>query len=357
MRVVAHNGARIWGGAERATVALLSGLSERGHDVVLLCNDALVREEAEFRGIRSEISVVGGDIAFHHAIRLARVLRKQRPDAVIVGTYKKLFHVALAAKLARVPRVIARVGLESDTPRSLKYRIALRRWVHGVVVNARRMASPFSELSGFDARNVRVIPNSVSSTGEVPPSAKVRHELGIPDDDFVIGTIARLAKQKRLDRLIEATSFIENAHCIIAGEGAMRSMLEGKARHFGVQQRVHFLGHRDDVRDVADSLDVFVVASDSEGLSNAMLEAMERGKPVVSTGVSGAEDALLADRDGSAAGIVTAFSAEAIAGAVKLLADDPELRNAMGRTARDRARRRFSRDSMLSAWEEFLAAR
>ena len=356
MLIIAHNGARIWGGAERATVALLAGLSERGHDVLLLCNDSLVAREAAKRGVRSEVCVVGGDIAFHHAIRLARVLKRRRPDVFIIGTYKKLFHASLAARMSGVPRVIVRVGLESDTPRSFKYRFALRRWVDGVVVNSSRIAAAFRGLPRTGAHNVRVIPNSVPGTALSGRSAKVRRELGIPEKTFVIGTIARLAKQKRIDRLIETASLLDGVQCIIAGEGTRRPEAEAKIRELEIQDRVHLLGNRDDVTDVADALDIFVVASDSEGLSNAMLEAMERGIPVVSTDVSGAEDALGPDGSGRSAGIITGFTATALAGAIERLARDTDLRHSMGHEARRRAETRFSRAAMLSAWEEFLAA-
>lgn len=355
MRIVAHNGAKIWGGAERATVALLAGLAERGHDVLLLCNDAIVADEASSRGVPAQICIVGGDLTLHHAFRLARVLRRKRPHAFIVGTYKKLFYASLAAKVAGVPRVVARIGLESDTPRNLKYRIALRRWTDGVVVNARRIAGSFTAIQGLDNGKLRVIPNFVSVTPGYERSIDVRREEKIPGDAFVIGTVARLAKQKRIDRLIEATSLIPDIHCVIAGEGAMRPMLEAKVRDLGIGSRVHLLGNRDDVTGVLDSLDVFVVASDSEGLSNAMLEAMARGVPVVSTDVSGADDALARDAEGQAAGIITSFSPPAIAVEVKRLMNDAELRQAMGQEGRERAQTRFSRNAILRAWEEFLA--
>ena len=356
MRIVAHNGARIWGGAERATVALLKGLSERGHDVLLLCNERVVADQASARDIPAEICVVGGDIAFHDVFRLARVLKRERPDVFIVGTFKKLFLASLAAKLAGVPRVIARIGLESDTPRSFKYRFALRRWTDGVVVNARRISRGFTGLHGFDDEKVCVIPNFVLAT-QSARSMTVRGELGISSEQFVIGTVARLARQKRIDRLLEATSLLPDVHCIIAGDGAMRPMLEARMRELGIGSRAHLLGNRDDVRDVIDSLDVFVVASDSEGMSNAMLEAMERGVPVVSTDVSGAEDALAPDGSHRAAGVITDFDASEIARELKRLAGDAALLRSMGDEGRARARTRFSRDASLAAWESFLRAR
>ena len=352
MRIVAHNGARIWGGAERATVSLLSGLQGRGHDVLLLCNDPLVASEAASRGVPSRICAIGGDVMLHHALRLARVLEQIAPDAFIVGTYKKLFLATLGARLAHVPRIVARVGLESDTPRSRKYKIALRRWTDGVAVNARRIVAPFAELEGFGPEKVALIWNSVATESYESGSGGVRRELGIRGDEFVIGTVARLAKQKRLDRLIRALQKLPGAHCIIAGDGSARTGLQQIAVGAGVADRVHFLGNRADVHDIIDALDVFVLTSDSEGMSNAMLEAMAHGRPVVSTDVSGAEDALSGP---PAAGIIVGFDDVAVARAISTLRDDPRLRESMGRAGKERVMREFSREAMLDAWEKFLA--
>jgi glycosyltransferase involved in cell wall biosynthesis len=169
--------------------------------------------------------------------------------------------------------------------------------------------------------------------------------------------MARLAIQKRIDRLIEVTKLLpSDVHVVVAGDGTRRDYLEKLARRTGVAGRVHFLGHRDDKDAVYDALDVFVITSDSEGLSNAMLEAMTRGLPIVSTPVSGADDALLADGSGSPAGIVAGFSAQSIADAIRDLINSPEKRHAMGSVARDRALNAFSLDRMLDKWEAFLAA-
>ena len=354
MRIVAHNAARIWGGAERATVLLLRGLADRGHDVMLLCNTKLVAEHAIAQGVPAQICVIAGDLSLHHAFRLSRVLRKLEPDVFIVGTFKKLFLASLGARLAHVPRTVARVGLETDTPRSWKYRKALRSWVDGVVVNAQRMTKPFVELQGFDAGDVRVIWNGVRPPQPRHEPGAVRRELGLPDDVFVIGTVSRLAKQKRIDRLIDVVALLPGVQCIVAGDGPRRKALEEHICRMKVADRVHFLGERDDTADVIDALDVFVVSSDTEGLSNAMLEAMSRSRPIVSTPVSGADDALASDSKDSPAGSVTDFTPQSIAEAIAQLRDDRPRRTALGESARRRADSRFSLDRMLDSWEEFL---
>jgi glycosyltransferase involved in cell wall biosynthesis len=298
---------------------------------------------------------VGGDIALTHAFRLSRALERHKPDVFVIGTYKKLYLATMGARLAHVPRTIVRVGLESDTPRSLKYRIALKRWIDGIAVNARRMVDPFASLGGFDASKIRVIWNGVDARHRPADPMRIRQELGIPAHQFLIGTVARLAIQKRIDRLLEVTQLLPDVICIIAGDGTRRDELAEKAKSLGVEERVRFLGHREDVGDVFAALDVFVVTSESEGLSNSMLEAMSYGVPVVSTDVSGAEDALGPDAEGSTAGFVTGFEPQSIADAIVLLKGDPELRGTMTRIARRRTINQFSTEQMLASWEEFLA--
>jgi glycosyltransferase involved in cell wall biosynthesis len=354
MFVAAHNGARIWGGAERATALLLAGLQGRGHRVLLLCNDDFVARRAGEMGVPTRIVELGGDGALHHALRLAAVLREPRPDAFIVGTFRKLFLAALGARLAQVPRVVVRVGLETDTPRRVKYRLVLARWVDAVVVNATRIRAPFDALPGLGPKRVFVIHNGV-----VPPERRqapgaVRARLGIAADAPVVGAVARLAAQKRLDRLLRAVAALSGVHCVIAGDGEERASLAALAEALGIAGRVHLLGHRDDTGDVLGALDVFVVSSDREGLSNAMLEALAAGVPVVSTPVSGADDALEPFPEGIAPGIVVGSSDDDLASALRQLLGDADLRARMAEAARRRAAGRFGFEAMLDRWEAVL---
>jgi glycosyltransferase involved in cell wall biosynthesis len=321
---------------------------------MLLCNDELVRAKSEERGVSAELCPIGGDVALFHAWRVKHALSRLGADAFIVGTYKKLFLASLGAHLARVPRIVARVGLETDTPRSRKYRFALRRWIDGVAVNSERMVESFASLDGFGREKVTLIHNGVLPPGRADPDRSLRAELGIPLTAFVVGAVARLAKQKRLDRLIEAVALADGeVHCIVAGDGEERERLRDLAtsRHLG--QRIHFIGQRENPAHVLGAMDAFIITSDREGLSNAMLEAMAHGLPVISTSVSGAADALGGDNP---AGIITGFAAADIAAAIERLRTDRVARDGMGREARERAMTRFSFDTMLDRWEAFLAA-
>lgn len=356
MYVVAHNGAHIWGGAERATALLLAGLTERGHHVLLLCNDARVATRAAEIGVPTRLLPLGGDIALTDAASLAGFLRRERPDVLLIATFKKMWLAALAGRLAGVRRIVVRVGLESDRPRSWKYRFVLRRWVSAVVVNAARMRGSFLALPGWDASCVVTIHNGVRTPPRRGAPGAVRSALGIPADAPVVGAVGRLARQKRYDRLLRALTLLApETHCILAGDGPLRDELASLAAELGLQGRVHFLGQREDTGDVLDALDVFVLCSDQEGMSNAMLEALAAGVPVVSTPVSGADEALDPLPDRTLPGRVVPFEVEPLATALGELLGAPDLRARMAAAARARADERFSFDAMLDRWERVLS--
>lgn len=356
MFIAAHNGAHVWGGAERGTSLILAGLRERGHRVLLYCNDPRVAREAERLGVPTAILPLGGDIAVPHAVRFARELRLRAPDALLLGTFKKLWLGALAGRLAGVPRVVARIGLETDTPRNLKYRLVMTHWIDAIVLKADDVRERYEAvLPTVPAERIVTIHGGIEPRPLLRPPGSIRRELDIPGSAVVVGSVGRLVEQKRYDRFVRALSLLpDTVQGILAGEGADRSALESLAEGAGVGSRVHFVGHREDIGDILDALDVFVVSSDREMLSFAMLEAMAGGVPVVSTPVSGAREALERDAGGDPPGEIVDFSVEALSDALARLGSDPERRHRMGRAAAERARERFGFERMLDAWERVL---
>ncbi|HEX8393472.1 MAG TPA: glycosyltransferase [Longimicrobium sp.] len=358
MFVVAHNGARLFGGAERGVARILEGLQRRGHRVLMICTDHGVAARVQELGVPVRVVPLGGDIALHHAFGLARVLRALRPDVLMIGTFKKVAWAALAGRMARVPRIVLRIGLETDLPRSLKYRISIPR-VHTVVLKADDVRPRWrAALPGFAEERLVTIHGAVEPPVRRGPPGAVRAELGLAADTPVIGAVARLARQKRFDRLLRAFATLPpHVHCILAGDGEQRAEVEALAKSLGIHDRLHLLGHRDDVGDVLAALDVFVVTSDKEMLAFAMLEALAAGVPVVSTPVSGAREALEPLPDGTAPGVVTGWEDAEIAAALAALLADSGRRARMAEAAVRRARERFGYERMLDEWEAVLAAK
>lgn len=361
LRIAAHISAAEWGGAERRSLALLAGLARRGHDVVIYCNTERIAGKAREAGLAAVISPLRGDVMVGNALAFARRLRQQRPDVLLLITFRRLLLGALAGRLARVPRIISRVGLASDVARSAKYRLVLRRWGDDVVVNAESLRQPFIASLPHDADvRVHVIPNGVQPRDGMSPSDPImsredaRAEMGLPPDAPVIGSVARLVKQKRLDRLLEASATLDGVHTVVAGDGYLRGELEQLAARHGIGDRVHFVGHREDIAVVHRALDVYVVTSDQEGMSSGMLEAMAAGVPIVSTPVSGAAEAVEGEQR---CGIVAGFDTASLTEAIRSLLSDPARRRAYGAAAAAVARGRYGFDAMVDRWESLLLRR
>ena len=358
MFILAHNASAILGGGEIGTALLLAGLQRRGHRVLMLLRDAEMAERvASAYGIPTGVARIGGDAVLPDAFRLAARIRRERPDAVILTTFKKVLLAGLGARLAGAPFVVQRIVLQGDTPaRGARYRLAIRRFVDEVALNADAMRPAF--LAGdprLDPAKVITILDGVRAPESTREPGAVRRELGIPADAFVVGCVARLARQKRFDRLLRALALLpEPVHALIAGEGEELEPTRALAAELGMADRVHFPGFRADVGDVLAAMDLFAVSSDREGLANAMLEAMATGLPVVSTEVSGAREALDPAEGEPRAGLVTPMDERALAESIGTLLRDPSMRRALGDAGRGRAERRFGEGRFLDDWERLL---
>ncbi|MDP2959102.1 MAG: glycosyltransferase [Longimicrobiales bacterium] len=356
LRIAAHNGALTYGGGEKWIVLLLQGLQARGHTAHLFCNGPEVAGRAKAEGVSASLGVLGGHAMLPHAWRFSRQLRRFRPDALLLSTFRKAWLGGMAGRWAGVPRVVSRIGLDTDLPgKHWTYRLAFCRWVDAVVVNAdgiRRDA--LSGLPGYPEERLATVYDGVRLRGPVPLCDEARASLGLPAELPLVGAVARLTAQKRLDRLLDALALLPGAHVALAGEGEAEGALRARAQELGLEGRVHFLGYREDVQTVLGALDVFVVTSEREGMANAMLEAMAAGVPVVSTPVSGAAEALAPDREGRAPGLIVEPDARALAEALGGLLDVRAARLAMGAEGRRRAAARFGYEAMLDAWEGVL---
>ncbi|MCG6957020.1 MAG: glycosyltransferase [Gemmatimonadetes bacterium] len=356
LRVAAHNGARTYGGGEKWTVLLLRGLSERGHRVHLFCNFEEIAERARAEGVDASVAVLGGHLALWQAWAFASRLRAFAPDALLVSTFKKVWLAGFAAHRAGVARVVSRIGLDSDLPgKHWTYRLAFRRWVDAALVNAEGIRREVVRtLPRYDPARVATVYDGVAAPHASLGRREARAALGLPHDVPVIGSVTRLSRQKRLDRLLGAMALLPRIHCALAGVGELEDQLRSQVRTLGLEDRVHFLGYRSDVGIVLAALDAFVLTSDREGMANAMLEAMAAGVPVVSTPVSGADEALAPDGNGQAPGVIVEGAPPALAAALRGVLDDAAARSAMSEEGRRRAREWFGYRRMVDAWEGVL---
>jgi sugar transferase (PEP-CTERM/EpsH1 system associated) len=179
----------------------------------------------------------------------------------------------------------------------------------------------------------------------------------LPDDALVIGTVGRLAEVKDQATLIRAFKLILERRSspkirfrlIIAGDGPLRRKLEELVSELGMGDVVWMAGNRDDIPDILKLLDIFVLPSLGEGISNTVLEAMATALPVVATRVGGNPELV---EDGVNGYLVVPDDAESLAKAINQLMDNEELRDSMGRAGLKKVREQFHWDSTV---ENYLA--
>ncbi len=285
--------------------------------------------------------------------RTVRWLRDLRPDVVHTYQCRPGIFGTVAAKFAGVPVII--VSKRSFDKQS--------RWLEGLWRRTNRLASAVlvnSEAlareakSQGDAGKVVMIPCGVDTEHFSPQDSRAaKATLGVGADRLVVGSVGRMIARKGHRYLLEAAARLEKEgiefDVLLVGDGPEREPLLGMARHLGLERRVHFLGDRPDVRACLAAMDVFVLPSLHEGMSNALLEAMAMAKPVVVTDGPGNEEVVT---DGVSGLVVKAGDAEALATGLMSLIGDSSLCQRLGRGAREHVEARFSRAAMVERFAE-----
>lgn len=181
---------------------------------------------------------------------------------------------------------------------------------------------------------------------------RIRQELGLAAEDFVVGNVGRLALQKGQRHLIGAMPAlleqVPRAHAVIAGGGDLEEYLRDLATEVGVAERVHVLGPRRDVPALMHAVDVFAMPSIWEGFGLVLLEAMAAGRPIVASRVATIPEVVL---DGETGVLVPPGDPQALAEALARLANDPQLATQLGEAGRERLRCHFSIDKMVGDTE------
>jgi glycosyltransferase involved in cell wall biosynthesis len=364
MKLVIQNGSRVWGGNEKWLATLAAGLVARGHTVVVSCPRGAVRDRLGEMGIATTGVRPRGVLDVVTGLGFALWLRRERPDALLLTSWRPLAWGAWAGRRARIPRVVVRLGIVREHPRRGGRARAFRRWVDAMIVNSSEIRDVWlRSAADYPAGRVHVVMNGIRARDAGRPALRerLRAELGTSPGTLLIGGAGHLAPRKGFDLLLRAfaEAALPDARVVIAGGGDYLAELRAMADELGISGRVHFLGHRDDGPDVIAGCDVFVLGSRNEGMANVMLEAMVAGVPVVATDVSGVRRALAAEPGTAPAGWIVppdhpAAMADALRDVAQALA--AEAAHVGGRTAEAlrRIRERFGVERMVAECEAIL---
>ncbi len=230
-----------------------------------------------------------------------------------------------------------------------KYLRALRqtgRWVDAVICNSQAVAAITSEMEGIESKRVNVIYNGYPET--TLPIKVQQHRVDDKERPVVIGIVANLRPIKRIHDLIEATAgLISDGHHVelrVVGGGDQSPYLS-QIRSLGIESSVSLLGSQADPERHIRAFDIAVLCSETEGFSNALIEYMRCGKPVVCTRTGGNPEIV---EDGVAGYLVPVGDVPALSTYLRMLVNDPDLRARMGQASYAQVRHRYSIDTMLT---------
>ncbi|MBE7542295.1 MAG: glycosyltransferase family 4 protein [Bryobacteraceae bacterium] len=361
-----------FGGGTLVIAQLGRAAAALGWQPYVLTTDAEAQAYYHERGI----SVVAKDVVRRsiHPLRdviglfrLVRILRDQRFDAVHTHTSKGGMVGRMAAWLARTPIIVHTVhgfafheqsGWFARMAYSALERLA-SHWCDAIVCVSQFHADWALQLGIGNPAKVFAIPNGVEALPKFSSysAARARLALKVPPETTLLFSMGRLASQKGFPWLIDAVAILRKTcsrpvELAIAGEGPLSDELREHARTRGILEHVHFLGFRRDIPELLAASDIVVLPSLWEGLSIALLEAMRAGRPIVTTTI---ESNLEVAGHGEVALLVPPKDAEALAGAVVRLIEDPGLRTRLADEAQRVLVEHYSEDRVVAAYRDLYA--
>ncbi len=334
------------GGAQAYVAALAQALAREYDVVVAAGGDGFLGEASRRAGVRyvSLRHLRRPLHPLHDALALGELFllfRRERPLVLHANSSK-------AGILGRLAGLAARVPVRLFTVHGWAFKAHEGR-ASTAYLWADRAMSPLTTTTicvahgerdaGLRARTCRPARTVVIHNGV--PLDRPRRSPGPASRPATIVSVGRLRAPKDFVTLVRAMAALEpgSARLRIAGDGPERAALAAEVGRLGLDESVELLGTRTDVPELLAGADVFVLASDSEGLPMSVLEAMAAGLPVVASAVGGVPELV---RDGETGVLVPPRDSAALARALAPIVGDPELRDRLGDAGRRRVEREFS---------------
>jgi glycosyltransferase involved in cell wall biosynthesis len=366
LRIVFLIGALDVGGTERQLVELASRLDKRRFSVVIYCLTSFgpLADEARERGVNVRSAELRGLRPWTHPLRLtrrivrmARELRGLEPDILHAFLFHSYTIGALLSPLLRVRAFVSsRRSLghfKANRPAALLLEKAANHFASVIVANSEAVKRDVMIGEGLESARVMVIHNGIDVTRFAGGGGAImRRQIDIAADARVVGVVANFISYKGHGCFLAAWRKVLAAYpqavAILIGDGPTRERVERLADDLRLTGSVRFLGNRLDVPMVLQAIDILVHPSEQEGFSNAILEGMAAGRPVITTDVGGNAEAVVHERTGL---LVPSGDPAELAAAIERLLARPDVAQLFGAAGRQRVEREFGMDRMTSAYE------
>jgi len=356
------------GGMENGLVNVVNGLDPGRFRSTVVCLHELGPYAERVDGPAVTVTNLGHrkGLAPGLVFRLARVLRRLRPDVVHTRNYGANFYGTLAGRLAGAPVIVngehGMVQLVGRRQQQVGRAVALL--ADRVLCVSPGLKEFLVERLRYPERKVTVIVNGVDLARFAASGADVaarRRELGVPEGAWLVGSVGRFYPFKDHRSILDLLERVPEVagrplHGCVIGAGGLEDEFRREVADRGLADRVHLPGFLQDVHAYYAAFDVFMLLStDNEGTSNVILEAMAAGRPVLATTIPGNGHLI---RHGENGILVPPKGPEKLAALVRetegLLADDAR-RAELARRGHAFVHERFALSGMIDRYADFYA--
>lgn len=342
-----ETGMQIYGGA-RQVLYLLEGLQARGVDNLLVTpRGAAIAEAARALGVPVRELPMRGDLDIAFVWRLRQLLRQAQPDLLHLHSRRGAdLWGGLAGRWAGVPVVLSR-RVDNPEPRwwvACKYRLYSR------VVTISQGIAEVLKREGVPVEQISVVPSAVDTRRFHPGATALPAELGLalPQGAPVAAMVAQFIARKGHELLLEALERLPE-HCarlqvLLFGQGPLREQIAQQISERGLQQRVHLLGFHPALERILPAVDFLIHPALMEGLGVSLLEAGAAGTPAIASRAGGMPEMVI---DGETGLLIEPGDVDGLAVAITRLTESNNLRQRLGRRAREWVEERFSLTAMI----------
>ncbi|MFH1373865.1 MAG: glycosyltransferase [bacterium] len=350
-------------GTESQLLMLLDGLDRSRFRPYLIC----LRNSEWLRDRRFEFPSVVYDLKGNlslsfliHLRRFRRLIRDEKIDIVQTFFVDGNWFGTIGAHLAKCPVIISSRRNMGDWHSQLKVSLLrfLKKWTTGYLANSEAAAQKTVTAEGVSRDQITVIHNGLNQNRYRSLTDDVRRqqrlEWRVAEDEILIGTVANLRPVKNVASLIRSAATLcrqlPSLKFVVVGDGGDRPQLQDLIDSLSLSDRFHLVGRSTDIPTCLAAFDVAVMCSSFESFSNALIEYMAAGLPIVASDVGGNSEAISHEKNGL---LYAVEDKQGLTAGLNRLLTDKELSVRLGQAAKESAATGFRVEACINAHQQF----
>jgi len=354
------------GGIKKHLLSLVRLLDKNRYEVAVLCSfDEKTQEYLKRLGIAVYNVGIGDGLSLKKDYRAIRFVQKAiyefKPDIVHMHGAKASFVGRIACFAMPVKTVVTVHNFANyDNMNFYKKKLLLSltkvldKKTHQFIAVSKALKEDLVVNQKIEKNKIKVVYNCIDTSFYEETTLNLKEKFNLPQDSFIVGSIARLIPAKGVQDLIKAASILKNinAYFFVAGDGPFKEELQKMIESLNLKDRFFLLGYRNDIPSFLRNLDLFVLPSHEEGFGISVIEALNEGISIIATKVGGIPEII---QDGVEGILVEKENSEELANAIEKILKDEKLRKNMSVKGKESAKK-YSCDKMIGQMQQIYEA-